>query len=77
MSKQKQENFEQAMEELEKIVLELENGNLSLDESVKKFENGMEISKKCNEILQNAEKKITILIEKDDILDEKPFDVEE
>ena len=55
-------NFEDAMEKLEKIAEELESEDLSLDESVKKFEVGMELSKKCNEILQNAEKKITILI---------------
>ena len=55
-------NFEDAMEKLEKIADELESEDLSLDESVKKFEDGMELSKKCNEILQNAEKKITVLI---------------
>lgn len=77
MSKQKQENFEQAMEELEKIVQELENGNLSLDESVKMFESGMEISKKCNEILQKTEKKITILLEINGNVEEEPFDITE
>ena len=55
-------SFENAMEQLEKIAEELESEDLSLDESVKKFEEGMKLSKKCNEILQNAEKKITILI---------------
>ena len=55
-------NFEDAMEKLEKIAEELESEDLSLDASVKKFEEGMELSKKCNEMLQNAEKKITVLI---------------
>ena len=55
-------NFEDAIEKLEKIADELESKDLSLDVSVKKFEEGMELSKKCKEILQNAEKKITILI---------------
>ena len=40
-----------------------QNDDLDLDTSVKKFEEGMELSKKCNEILQKAEKKITILID--------------
>ena len=57
-------NFEKSMENLENIVTELEKGELNLDESVKKFEEGMKIAKQCNNILENAEKKITILLEK-------------
>ena len=64
-------SFEEAMESLEKIAGELEKEDLSLDESVKKFEEGMELSKKCNEILESAEKKITILIDGE----EKDFNV--
>ena len=55
--------FEQAMQNLEKIADELENDNLDLDTSVKKFEEGMKLSQKCNKMLQEAEKKITILID--------------
>ena len=55
-------SFEQEMEELEKIVAELETGKLNLDDSVAKFEEGVKISKECNEMLENAEKKITMLI---------------
>ena len=55
-------NFEDAMKQLEEIANVLENGNLSLDESVKKFEEGMKLSKKCNDFLDQAEKKITMLI---------------
>ena len=71
--KEKDINFEQAMEELEKIAAELEKGDLDLDTSVSKFEEGMELSKKCNEILENAEKKITILLNKDGELIEESF----
>ena len=53
-------NFEDAMKELEKIAEELEKGNLSLDESVSKFEDGMKLSKKCSDLLDTAEKKITM-----------------
>ena len=70
------ENFEESMKKLESIVTELENGNLNLDESVKKFEEGMKIAKQCNTILEEAEKKITILLEKDGELKEENFDVE-
>ena len=67
-------NFEESMKKLEGIVTELENGNLNLDESVKKFEEGMKIAKQCNTILEDAEKKITILLEKDGELKEENFD---
>ena len=70
------ENFEESMKTLEGIVAELENGNLNLDESVKKFEEGMKIAKQCNTILENAEKKITILLEKDGELKEEDFNAE-
>ena len=53
-------NFEDAMKQLESIANE--KGNLTLDESVKKFEEGMNLSKKCNDFLNSAEKKITMLI---------------
>lgn len=55
-------SFEKNMENLEKIVQELENGDLNLDDSIKKFEEGMKISKECNKILEDAEKKITVLV---------------
>ena len=55
-------SFEEQIIELEKIISELENGNLNLDDSVVKFEEGMKISKECNKMLENAEKKITILL---------------
>ena len=70
------ENFEESMKKLEGIVIELENGNLNLDESVEKFEEGMKIAKQCNTILEEAEKKITILLEKDGELKEENFDAE-
>lgn len=67
-------NFEENVEQLEKVVQELENGNLNLEDSIKKFEEGMSISKKCNEILEEAEKKITVLIKKDDGVEEEDFE---
>ena len=70
------DNFEESMKKLEGIVTELENGNLNLDESVKRFEEGMKIAKQCNTILEDAEKKITILLEKDGELKEEDFDAE-
>ena len=57
-----EKNFEELMKDLEEITNKLEKGDLSLDESVDLFEKGMKISKECNEKLEKAEKRITILI---------------
>ena len=54
------------MEQLEKLVEELEKGELILEDSVSKFEEGIKISKECNKTLEEAEKKITILVKQDD-----------
>lgn len=69
-------NFEDAMKELEQIAEELEKGNLSLDESVSKFEDGMKLSKKCSDLLDTAEKKITMLINDNGTIKEEKFNVE-
>jgi exodeoxyribonuclease VII small subunit len=66
-------NFEESMQKLETIANELEKGNLSLDESVNKFEEGMKLSKKCNDFLESAEKKITILINNGNDMAEEDF----
>ena len=72
--KEEDMNFEDAMKVLEQIANELENGELSLEQSVDKFEEGIKISKKCNEILEKAEKKISILIKDGDEIKEENFE---
>ncbi len=69
-------NFEETIKELETIANELEKGDLNLDESVSKFEQGMKLSKACSEMLENAEKRISILIKKDDGVEETDFNAE-
>lgn len=59
-------NFEDTMKQLEEIAVQLEKGNLSLDESVEKFEEGMKLSKQCSKTLEEAEKRITILLKNED-----------
>ncbi len=67
-------NFEETMKELEDIVQELEKGDLNLDESIKKFEKGMALSKNASDYLEKAEKKITVLIKgEDEELEEEEF----
>lgn len=70
-------SFEEIIKQLELIAQELEKGDLNLDESVTKFEQGMKLSKQCNEILENAEKRINILIKNDDNVTEENFTVQE
>lgn len=69
----KEESFEDKMNKLEKIVSELEKGDLNLDKSVSKFEEGMNLSKECSKMLDEAHKKITILLEEDGEFKEEDF----
>lgn len=68
-----EENFEDLITKLEEITNKLESDKLSLDESVKLFEDGMKISKKCNEKLEDVEKRITILLKSEDGIKEENF----
>ena len=68
-----EENFEDLIVKLEEITDKLENDKLSLDESVKLFEEGMKISKECNEKLEDAEKRITVLLKVNDEIKEENF----
>lgn len=70
-------SFEEQIEKLEQIVKELEKGELNLEDSVSKFEEGIKISKECNKELEDAEKKITILINQNGEISEEEFKTEE
>jgi exodeoxyribonuclease VII small subunit len=68
------QTFEKAMEKLEKIVQELESADLPLEKAIKKFEEGVQLSKFCSEKLDETEKRITILLkDQNDQVLEKPF----
>ncbi len=70
-------DFEQALKELEKRVNHLEGGELSLDESLKVFEEGVKLSKQCESHLKDAESKIEVLTKADDDgVQTKPFSQE-
>ena len=66
MSSSKSEKFEVSLEKLEKIVHRLEEGNLPLEDSLKAFEDGMHLAKLCEERLNEAQKKIEILMKDQD-----------
>ncbi len=63
MGKEKQQKltFEEALEKLETIVTEIEEGKVSLEESIEKYAEGTELVKQCRAILDRAEKKIQVL----------------
>ena len=70
--------FEQSLKQLEKIVQDLEDGDLPLEKAIKKFEEGIQLSKLCTEMLDNTEKKITILLQdRKGNTFEKPFSSDE
>ena len=70
-------SFEEQIEDLEQIVNELEKGDLNLEDSVSKFEQGIKLSKQCNKTLEEAEKKITILVNQDGEVKEENFETED
>jgi exodeoxyribonuclease VII small subunit len=70
--------FEKDLEALEKIVEELEEGGLSLDDSLKRFEEGMRLAQRCDKALNAAEKKIEVLTRNaEGELEAEPFDEDE
>ena len=71
----KKMTFEKAMGMLEQIVQELEAGELPLEESLKKFEEGVKLSKLCASRLDETEKKVSLLLrDRQGNLSEKPFE---
>lgn len=66
--------FEESMKQLEEIVEELESGNLPLEKTLKKFEEGVKLSKACNKKLDEIEQKVTILTkDSNGDIKEQPF----
>ena len=54
--------FEEQIAQLENVVRQLEGGSCSLDDSIKLFEEGIKLSKSCHDMLEKAEKKVSVLI---------------
>ena len=71
--------FEESVMELEKIVAELESGDVTLDESLSLFERGIKLSKSCQKMLEAAEKKVSVLMTNDngEIVKEEFGDMDE
>jgi exodeoxyribonuclease VII small subunit len=65
--------FEDSLAELEQLVNQLEQGDMSLEESLKSFERGVNLTRTCQKALQEAEQKVQILIEKNGTETLEPF----
>ena len=66
--------FEDSLKKLEEVVQKLEEGDLALDESLKLFEEGIKLSRLCTKQLEEAERKVEILLKSEsESLDTKPF----
>lgn len=77
MSKRKL-TFEDALKQLESLAEQIERGEIGLEESLEKYEEGMALARQCREILQTAERKIQTLQEKaDGTLEARDFAVSE
>ena len=69
----KPESFESCLDQLEKVVKELETGDLQLERSLELFEKGMALSDACRKQLEEAETRVELLIRKDGKLQPEPF----
>ncbi len=75
--KKKAPDFEHSLQALESIVSQMEQGDLSLEESLKAFEEGISLTRECQAILSQAEQKVQLLVESDGELKTEPFQIEE
>ncbi len=69
--------FESALARLEQITQELESGDLSLEASLKKFDEGIKLTEFCNARLSEARTKVEILLDRNGKLKAEPFDAAE
>ncbi len=78
MSRKKPENlsFEEALSELESLVDRLEQGDISLEESLKSFERGIALTRNCQQALAKAEQKVSILSDKTLEAEPETFEVD-
>jgi exodeoxyribonuclease VII small subunit len=76
MAKNKEDgvlSFEEAMDQLEQLVVKLENGDVPLEKAIDLFQEGMKLSHLCSQKLEQVERKIEILVEENGALHKKPF----
>jgi exodeoxyribonuclease VII small subunit len=67
-------NFEKSLADLEALVERMEDGNLSLEESLKAFENGIRLTKQCQQALTEAQQRVQMLVQQNEGLQAVAFD---
>ena len=67
-------NFNKGLSKLEEIINKMDSGELSLEESLKFFEEGVKIHRQCHSALKNAEQRISVLTESDEYNEERSFE---
>ena len=70
-------NFETQLRALEDIVTAMEKGDLTLEDSLKAYEKGVQLTRECQTTLDNAQQRIDLLVERDGKLVEEPFEKNE
>ena len=73
-ARKKPVNFEDSLAALETLVEELESGDLPLEEALKAFEQGIKLTRECQQALTEAEQKVMLLTQTEDGLKETPLD---
>jgi len=76
MPRKKSVDFEKSLKELESLVEKMESGDLSLEASLKAFENGIKLTRECQTALDSAEQKVEQLLEENDELTSEPFNLD-
>lgn len=66
-------HFEQSLAELESLVERMESGEMSLEDSLKAFEEGIKYTRDCQNALAKAEQKVQLLLQKNDQMEAQPF----
>ncbi len=77
MAESKSPDFEQALAELEALVERLERGDLPLDEALKTFERGVELTRHCQGSLKAAQQRVEILLKRNGQVEPEPFNIAE
>ena len=77
MASKKAFQFEDSLSKLERLVEQMEDGEFSLEESLKAFEEGIKLTRECQQALKKAEQKVQMLIQKNGELGSIPFDAED
>jgi len=71
--KKKSPDFETSLQQLEALVVQMEQGDMPLEDALKAFEEGIHLTRDCQEILQQAEQKVQLLTEQNGNLQTEPF----